>query len=317
MKAQNILSVTPNPTIDKSSSIERVAPEIKLRCERSRYEPGGGGVNVARVLNRLDQPNGLLYPAGGPHGSFLQELLSKEGLTHEPVEIGGITRESFMVRETSSGQQYRFSHPGPELQTEEWSTYRERIETFLEEGTSYVVGSGSLPPGVPEDGYATIGEQVQEYGSRFVLDTAGQFLSEGIQGRPFLIKPNIRELGQLVDRELENEGEIVRVARSLVDEGPVDNVVVSIGAGGAYLMTAESEYRYRAPTVKIDSKVGAGDSMVAGIVYGLLETDTVRDAVRYGVAAGTAAVMTPGTELCHAEDVRDLYEKVRFHEITD
>lgn len=315
MDTREALALCPNPTVDKSASIDRVAPEVKLRCDDPDFDPGGGGVNVARVMNRLEVDSQLLYPAGGPHGEFLKTLLEEEGLLHESTEIDGFTRESYTVLEKSSEQQYRFSHPGPELAEVEWERHLRRIEETLDHGPDYVVGSGSLPPGVAPDQYAHIGKKTREADSRFILDASGDDLQKGLQARPFLIKPNLRELRQLVEQSVDNEEDIVDAAGSLLGKNRVDHVAVSIGAGGALLVSREGTYRYQAPTVTIDSKVGAGDSMVAGIVYGLLNTDTVSDAVRYGVAAGTAAVTTPGTELCRSERVHDLYDRVRVNEI--
>lgn len=315
MGEHDVLSLTPNPAVDKSTSIDRVAPEVKLRCEKPAFEPGGGGINVARVLHRLEVNCELLYPAGGPHGRFLESMLDGEDLRHTSVPIEEITRESYMVCESSSGQQYRFSHPGPDLRDEEWERILEHVGSFLEADTPYVVGSGSLPPGVPVDQYARIGDIVRDYGARFVLDTSGDFLESGLAGRPFLIKPNLRELGHIVDREIETDRDIVEASRQIVADKRADNIVVSLGAGGAFLINRDTQYRYRAPTVSIDSKVGAGDSMVGGILHGLLGTDSIRDAVRYGVAAGTAAVKTPGTELCHAGDVHEVFERVDITEL--
>lgn len=316
LTSPDVLSLTPNPTIDKSTGIENVAPDVKLRCEQPSFDPGGGGVNVARVLKRLGVDARLVYPAGGSHGDFLEDLLQEEGLDQTRVEIQGITRESFTVRETESGQQYRFSEPGPQVNENEWDDLMKQVAENLRAGTQYLVASGSLPPGVKPTAYESVGRLSREENARFVFDSSGDFLRKGLNGHPFLIKPNIRELGQLAGREIESDSVLVEEARSIVERDRSENVVVSLGAGGAYLINERGTYRFRAPTVPIDSKVGAGDSMVAGIVHGLLEFGDIVEAVQFGVAAGTAAVKTPGTELSHAAACRELHDRVEVKEMS-
>lgn len=316
LTSPDVLSLTPNPTIDKSTGIENVAPDVKLRCEQPSFDPGGGGVNVARVLKRLGVDARLVYPAGGSHGDFLEDLLQEEGLDQTRVKIQGITRESFTVRETESGQQYRFSEPGPQVNENEWDDLMKQVAENLRAGTQYLVASGSLPPGVKPTAYESVGRLSREENARFVFDSSGDFLRKGLNGHPFLIKPNIRELGQLAGREIESDSVLVEEARSIVERDRSENVVVSLGAGGAYLINERGTYRFRAPTVPIDSKVGAGDSMVAGIVHGLLEFGDIVEAVQFGVATGTAAVKTPGTELSHAAACRELHDRVEVKEMS-
>lgn len=314
MTPTSVVSLAPNPCLDKSSSIDRVAPDVKLRCDAPSYDPGGGGVNVARVLHRMEIATELIYPCGGSVGTFLESLLDRDGLNHHPVPISGMTRESFMVVETSTGQQYRFSEPGPRVSESDWNNFLDQSRERLLSGVEYAVGSGSLPPGVPTGEYGTLAGWAREGDVRFVLDAAGAFLRRGLEGRPYLIKPNLRELGQLSGRDIRRDEDTLEAARELVGDGRVDNVVVSLGAGGALLVNEEGPCWYRAPTVPIRSRVGAGDSMVGGIVYGLVAGNSIREAVRYGVAAGSAAVMTPGTELCYAGDVRDLHGRVTMRQ---
>jgi 6-phosphofructokinase 2 len=152
---KTIVTMTLNPAIDKSSSVDHVVAERKLYCKPPRFEPGGGGVNVSRAIKKLGGKSLLLYPAGGLTGKRLQELLDDEGLDHRPFPIEGVTRESLVVLEESTGQQYRFGMPGPELQEKEWEQFLRELAT-MEPSPDYVVASGSLPPGVPADFYAQI-----------------------------------------------------------------------------------------------------------------------------------------------------------------
>ncbi len=304
---QPVITLTLNPTIDKSTQVDTVASEIKLRCDPPVFHPGGGGINVSRAIHRLGGDSTALYTSGGASGEMLQNLLDDEGLTTQPIPIAQLTRENLTVFETSSELQYRFGMPGPELSESEW---RRCIERVLTSSADYVVASGSLPPGVPDTFYAAISQQASENGSRVVIDTSGAALRACREARAYLMKPNLRELQQLAGRDFTDEADIVRMARELITQGMAEVLVISMGAQGATLVTADDAVQMRPPVVPIKSKVGAGDSMVGGIVRSLAAGDTLRDAVRHGIAAGTAAVMTPGTELCRKEDAARLFERI-------
>lgn len=304
-----IVTLTLNPTVDKSSSVEQVLSERKLRCGPPSYQPGGGGINVARAVHELGGDAHALWTRGGAVGDLLASLLDEEGVSHEPLPIREMTRENLIVYEQSSGQQYRFGMPGPELRGEESERCLKRFRKSAPP-PDYLVLSGSLPRGLPDDFYAVVSRAAATGGTRIVVDTSGEALARATDAPVFLLKPNVRELGHLAGKQVEGDAEIHAVARRLIDEGKAEVIVTSLGSGGAMLSTAERHEHVRAPTVKIRSKVGAGDSMVAGIVHGLAEGKPIRDAVRLGVAAGAAAVITPGTELCRRPDVERLYAEL-------
>jgi 6-phosphofructokinase 2 len=304
-----IITITMNPCIDKSTSVDNVVAERKLRCSRPRYEPGGGGINVARAMHRLGEDSRALYLAGGSVGDMLKKLLDEEQIRHEPVEIGAMTRESLVVYEESSEQQYRFGMPGPEIKEVEWRKFMERLDEMTPK-PDFIIGSGSLPPGVPGDFYARVSKWGKHHGAKTIVDTPGDPLSLACKEGVFLVKPNLRELEILSGRRIENEQEQENLARRLVDECGTEVVVVSLGAAGALFAWKEGVERVRAPTVPIKSKVGAGDSMVGGIMTALKRGWEIPDAVRFGVAAGAAAVMTEGTELCRRDDTERLYQRI-------
>ncbi len=306
---QSILTLTMNPSIDKSSDVEHVVPERKLRCKPPRYEPGGGGINVSRVIHELGGQSALLYTAGGHSGQMLRELLDQEGLDHHPVQVEGWTRENLTVFEESTSQQFRFGMPGPILQDKEWDRCLIQVAEF-DPKPDYIVASGSLPPGVPKDFYVRVACLARDMGARMIVDTSGEPLSLTLREGVFLIKPNLRELKELAGRENEDESHPEDLARQIVDSGQSEVVVVSLGAAGAMVVSREGFEHFRAPTVSIKSKVGSGDSMVAGIVLSLARGLSLKEAVSFGVAAGAAAVMTPGSELCRREDVERLYRQV-------
>jgi len=306
------VTLSVNPALDKSANVDHVIAEHKLRCTAPRSEPGGGGINVARAIKQLGGEALALYTAGGPNGETLHALLDEADVTHRTLPIQGWTRESFTVYETATTLQYRFNLPGPTLQEAEWRRCLDIIAA-LDPQPNYFVASGSLPPGVPADFYAQVARVGRQLGARVIVDTSQAALRQAVQAGVFLIKPNLRELSHLAGRELQDEADQEAVAEEIVKNGGCEVLVVSLGAAGVLLVTQHGSSRLRAPTVPIRSKVGAGDSTVAGIVLGLARGLSLTDAVRFGVAAGAAAVMTPGSELCRRDDTERLYERMRTY----
>lgn len=302
-----IATLTVNPAIDKNTSVELVVAEEKLRCERASREPGGGGVNVSRAIQRLGGQSTAVYTAGGFTGDILKTLLSEEELEHHPVSTEDWTRENLIVYEERSGRQFRFGMPGSRIAESEWQRSLDVLRE-TDDPPEYIVASGSLGEDMPSDFYSKVGRLAGEIGTRFVLDTSRDALRDGLDAGAYLIKPNLRELQQLAGEELDSEREQEHAARQIIQDGRSEVVVISLGAAGVLLVTADGSEHFRAPTVPIRSKVGAGDSTVAGIVLGLHRGLDLREAVLFGVAAGAAAVMTPGTELCRRDDTERLFE---------
>jgi 6-phosphofructokinase 2 len=296
-----------NPTIDKSSRVQNVVAEKKLSCKPPRYEPGGGGINVSRAIKKLGGESMLLYPAGGLTGERLKELLNEEGLVHRFFPIEGIIRENLVVLEESTDQQYRFGMPGPKFQQKEWEQFLSHLSD-IKPAPDYLVASGSLPPGVPADFYAQLARAGKNRGAKVVVDTSGDALEKAFQEGVYMIKPNIGEFRKLAGKNIKEESQIKAEARNMVDKGHCQILVISFGAAGALMVTKESSLHIRPPAVPIISKVGAGDSMVAGIVLSLFRDKPLKESVMFGVASGTAAVMTPGTQLCRKEDTQRLFE---------
>jgi len=304
-----IVTITLNPAIDKSSSVDHVVAERKLYCKPPRFEPGGGGVNVSRAIKKLGGKSLLLYPTGGLTGKRLQELLDEEGLNHRPFPIEGMIRESLVILEESTGRQYRFGMPGPKLRKKEWELVLQELAA-MEPSPDYVVASGSLPPGAPSDFYARVARAGKKRGAKAIIDVSGEALKEALEEGVFLIKPNVREFRELVGEDIKEEAQIRDEAQKMVKSGRCEVLVISLGAAGALAVSEDFVERILPPTVPIVSKVGAGDSMVAGIALSLARGNPLRESVLFGVAAGTAAVMTPGTELCRRKDAERLYESI-------
>lgn len=304
-----ILTITMNPALDVFTSIDHVIPAHKLRCSASIQHPGGGGINVARVLHRLGADCEALYLAGGANGQVLRQLLDREQLHQHVIDIAADTRESFSVHETASGQDYRFVLPGPTVQRHEWEACLAYIAA-LEVPPRYLVASGGLPPGAPTDFYARVARLARERGSRLVLDTTGPALSAALAVGVHLFKPSLRELRELSGLPLTTENEWREAARSLVQAGQAEIVALSLGEGGALLVSADTALRSQGLRVPVASTIGAGDSFVGGLVWALDQGRALEEAFRYGMAAGAAALLSAGTALCDPADVRRLCDEV-------
>jgi 6-phosphofructokinase 2 len=301
-----IVTLTLNPCIDESASIDRLVPDRKLRCGTPRYEPGGGGINVARAVRRLGGRALAVFPAGGPAGGLLRTLLEAEDVPHLALPVSGWTRENFNVREEATGHQYRFVLPGPELTAEEREACFEAVAA-LSPFPGYLVASGSLPPGFPPDFLARIARLVRTRGGRFVLDSQGEAASKALDSGVHLYKPSLREFRDLAGLPGAEDAELAEAAKRWIRLGRCEVVVLSLGAAGALYVTESSAEHVRAPMVPVRSTVGAGDAMLAGIVLRRHEGWPLDQAVRFGVAAGAASVMRPGTELCGRSDTERLF----------
>ena len=302
-----IVTLTLNPTVDKSTTAGHIIPDQKLRCTRPKFEPGGGGINVSRALKRLATDSVAVFPVGGPSGLLLRQLLSEEEIEQRPIETEGWTRENFIVVDTSTGQQYRFGMPGAELRPEEQQQVI-RVLQELGELPEFLVISGSLPPGVEPGFLVQVAKAAKKLGVKVVVDTSGPALLELLATGVYLAKPNVGELSKMAGvEELDNDA-VADAARQLVADGQCEIVVVSMGPQGACVVAANHADYIPAPSVKKRSTVGAGDSMVAGLVYGLVSGLSLRETARLGVACGSAATMNPGTELFKKADVDKLYQ---------
>jgi 6-phosphofructokinase 2 len=303
-----IITLTMNPALDIATATDTVMPGHKLRCGEPRYDPGGGGINVARAVHRLGGDALAVFPVGGLSGEMLCRLLQEESVPHVPVSIAGFTRESLAVVERRSGNQYRFLLPGPLLDGHDQEHCLDALATKAL-GASYLVASGSLPPGISADFYARVRDLARRCGTRFVLDTSGPALAGAGHGM-FLIKASLRELEELSGASIQSEEAQEKAVINIVAQGRAEIFVVSLGAQGALLATTKGVRRFAAVPVNGLSSIGAGDSMVAGIVLGLVRGLALTDAVKFGMAAGAATLLQPGTELCRREDAERLYRQM-------
>ena len=305
----DILTVTMNPALDVSTSTGKVVDTHKLRCMPASFHPGGGGINVARVLHRLGSNCLALCPAGGVHGQRMQHLLAEEQVAGHCIPIAGETRESFSVHESESGREFRFVLPGPELTSAEWQACLAYVAD-IEVPPRYLVASGSLPPGVPVDFYARLARLARERGSLMVLDTSGPPLAEALAEGVYLVKPSLRELREFTGQPLHTGQQWREAAQAIQKDGRAQIVALSLGEQGALLVTADTALYADSIPVKVASSIGAGDSFVGGLIWALNRNLALESAFRYGMAAGAAALLTSGTSLCQAADVERLHREV-------
>ncbi len=299
-----IITITFSPCIDKSTSVPALIPEKKLKCSAPKLEPGGGGINVARAIRKLGGEATAIFPSGGYTGKYFNALLQQENIPVILIESSNETRENIIVLEEKTNRQYRFGMPGTELKENEWRQCLKMIgET---EGVEFIVASGSVPPGVPPDIFARIAVIAKKKKAKLVVDTSGEALKHAANEGVYLLKPNLGELSSLTGQEKINVSEIEDSARRVIEKGHCEVIVVSMGEDGAILVTKNETHRAVPPSVKRKSTVGAGDSMVAGIVLALSRKKSLKEVVQFGVACGTAATMNPGTELCRPEDAERL-----------
>jgi 6-phosphofructokinase 2 len=306
-RSARIVTVTMNPALDIATRAEVVMPTDKIRCGSARYDPGGGGINVARVARALGAAAVAMFPAGGASGDLVSDLLEAAGLPLCRIQIAESTRESFTVNECSTDRQYRFVLPGPTLSVAEQEQCLNELRT-LAASADFVVASGSLPPQLSPDFYNRIAEVCAMQDVPLLLDTSGSGLRHLVGSQVFLLKPSVRELRECVGRELRDEAEQLAAARALIECGRARNVLVSLGSQGALLVTPQGAQRYPAVVVPPGSGVGAGDAMVAAITVGLSRGWSLSKSIRLGIAAGAAMLMTPGTATCTRADVERLFD---------
>ncbi len=305
-----LITLTLNPALDLATTIDRVAPTHKLRCGPIQRFAGGGGINVARVLHRLGADVQAWALAGGAAGAQVRQLLADEGVPTMLQPIAGDTRENFSVVETSTGQEFRFVLPGPTLQATEWRACLGAL-TALQTPPRWLIASGSLPPGTPDGFYAPLARALKARGVRVAIDTSGPALAAALQAGVALVKPSLRELQEVMQQPLAHAADWCQAARSLVQSGAAGIVALSVGDQGAVLATPEGVWQ--APALHMAATTGttgAGDCFLAALVWALDRGDAPAEALRWGVAAGAAALLHPGTTLAQAADVQRLVRHV-------
>ncbi|WP_205507974.1 1-phosphofructokinase family hexose kinase [Longitalea arenae] len=302
-----IVTITMNPAVDKSTVVDKLVPEKKMRCGELIAEAGGGGINISKAIKELGGTSLAVFPSGGMNGKLIENYLTARQINFKSIPVKHETRENIVVRETTTNSQYRFVMPGASLSEEEAESCFELLQQ-LEPRPSCIVASGSLPPGLPENFFGQLAKVVKKLNARYIIDTSGQPLQLAAKEGAYLLKPNLTELCALVGKEHLEVNEVDDAAMEVIKAGRCEVMVVSMGPSGALMVSRDGCEHVPTPTVKKQSTVGAGDSMVAGMIWMLEQGKSLSEVVRFGVACGTAATMNPGTQLFRKEDVFRLYD---------
>jgi 6-phosphofructokinase 2 len=305
-----IYTITLNPALDRTIWIDRIRDDVSNRILDECSYAGGKSIDVSKVLKNLDMDSIALGFVGGFAGRELEGRLLNEGIQSDFIRVAGETRTNIILHEKETGRQLAFNARGPEIRPSEIMQLVEQLEKLP--CPELVTIGGSLPPGVSPEIYRKIIMIFGKCRARVVLDVDGHALSAGIKARPNIIKPNIHELSELVGRELSKMDDVVAAARE-INQGGVEIVLVSMGARGILLVSNGEEYVAEPPEVEVENTIGAGDSSVAGFIFGLITGKDLKESLIYAAAAGTATTMRQGTALSRKEDFLKLIPQVRLN----
>ncbi len=308
-----IATITLNPALDEYIMVQGLKVEEANRWVKRQRYAGGKGIDVSRAIHEMGGRTTAYGFIGGPNGRTLEILLDKEGVPFSFTPVEEETRTNFIITDTKTGQQTRIDAPGPRISKSELERFLRKLRK-IRPSPDLLVASGSAPPGVPDSIYYDIVAGCQGYKIRTILDTSNQWLEEGLKAKPYLIKPNVHEAETVLGRKITFEEDIIEAALDLVQMG-IEIVVISRGKDGIIAATKKSLIKAVPPKVKVRSTVGAGDCTVAGLALKLAYGKPLIEACRLAVAMGTAAVLTPGTELCHRTDVEVLLPQIKVQEI--
>jgi len=309
-----IATITLNPCLDEHITVNGLVVDEANRWFKLHRYAGGKGIDVSRAIHEMDVRTIAYGFIGGPEGRALEILLDEEGVQFSFTPIEQETRTNFIITDTRTSQQTRIDAPGPHISKKELERFYRKVRE-IHPAPDLIVASGSIPPGVPVNIYYNIVTEAKGYRVRTILDSEGQWLAEGIKAKPYLIKPNVHEAEELLKRKLPTEEAIIKAALDLVRTG-IEVVVISRGRDGIIAATKKNFVKAVPPPIKVRSTVGAGDSTIAGLALKLAYGEPLIEACRLAVAMGTAAVLTPGTELCRRADVENLLPRIKVWEIS-
>ncbi len=309
-----IYTITLNPALDRTLWINEIKEDVSNRIIREESYAGGKGIDVSKVLTALGVSNRALGFIAGFAGRQLEAQLIRDGTQCDFIPVSGETRINVIIHEMSTGKQIILNSSGPEVKPFELIEITDIVKG-LEEPEFISIG-GSLPPGAHPEIYRKIIETAKLRGAKVVLDVDREALKIGIQGKPDIIKPNIHELSHLVGRKLEKRDEILEAARELNRRG-VGIVLVSMGPRGILLVSDGKVYQAVPPKVEVVNTIGAGDSSVAGFIYGMASGKDLKESLIYATASGTATTLRRGTALAQKEDVDRIAPQVELETISE
>ncbi|MCF6136707.1 1-phosphofructokinase [Pseudalkalibacillus berkeleyi] len=301
-----IYTVTINPSLDYIVSLDELDLGKVNRSEESHSFPGGKGINVSRVLKRLGHSSRSLGFVGGYTGDFIKNALENEEIETEFIELKGDTRINVKVR---SSEETEINGPSPLITSDDLNDLKTVLNSVSEE--DIVVFAGSLPQSLEPSLYRDLIEQLPAQ-TKVIVDTKGVPLSQAIMAKPFLIKPNHHELGELFNIEIKTVEEAAKYAGKLIDAG-AKNVLVSMAGQGALFVNNTGSYACTVPEGNVVNSVGAGDSVVAGFIYKYIKTGNVLESFQYGVAAGSASAFS--IDFCTKDQVEQLLQSINIREV--
>jgi len=309
-----IATITLNPSLDRRVTVHGLMVDESNRWTSSHLYAGGKGIDVSRAIHEMGGRTIAYGFIGGHEGRTLEVLLDEEGVPFSFTPIEQETRTNFIILDSRISRQTIINAPGPHISKKEFERFSRKMRGIYP-SPALIVAGGSVPPGIPVNIYHDIVTEAKGFEIRAIVDSEGQWLEEAIKAKPYLIKPNVREAKGLLRIELPDEEAIVKAALKLVKMG-IEVVVISRGKDGIITATKEQIVKAVPPPVKVRSAVGAGDCTIAGLALKLAHNEPLIEACRLAVAMGTAAVLTPGTELCHRADVEELLPQIKVWEKT-
>ena len=308
-----IYTLTLNPAVDRELTVLEVKFDSVLRASQSRVDFGGKGFNVSRLLKNMGVVSTAVGFLGGLAGEFLQDGLRNLGIGTDFVLITGETRTNVSVVTQSHDHYIKVNEKGPLVDAAKQQELLDKIDSLAKRGEWWVL-AGSMPPGVADDFYARVVNVLNKHGAQAVLDTTGAALRLGCIEKPYLVKPNAEEAQALTGLPVDNTTEIAAAAAELRRMG-AQNVVISMGKAGALLQTAEGTWLTHSPKIQEKNPIGAGDSMVGGLVWALSQGIPLREALGWGVASGAATASLSGTEVGTRPLIEELFGQVRFERL--
>ncbi|MGZ9222040.1 MAG: 1-phosphofructokinase [Anaerolineales bacterium] len=311
--AQLIYTLTLNPAVDRELTVPALEFDSVLRASESRVDFGGKGFNVSRLLKGMAEPSTAVGFVGGNAGELLQKGLQSLSIGTDFVWVPGETRTNVSIVTQSHDHYIKVNEKGPWVDAAREKELLDKIDSLAKRGDWWVL-AGSMPPGVADDFYARIVNVLNKHEAYAILDTTGESLRLGCGEKPYLVKPNAEEAHALTGLPMETSAEIVAAAREIRKIG-AQNVVISMGKAGALLQTAQGTWLTHSPKIKEKNPIGAGDSMVGGLVWALTQGVTLKESLGWGVASGAATASLSGTEVGSRPLIDELFTQVRYESL--
>ena len=308
-----IYTLTLNPAVDRELTVPAMEFDSVLRASESRVDFGGKGFNVSRLLKGMEEPSTAVGFLGGNAGELLQNGLQSLGIGTDFVWVAGETRTNVSIVTQTHDHYIKVNEKGPLVDADKQKELLEKIDSLAKQGDWWVL-AGSMPPGVADDFYARIVNVLKKHEANAILDTTGEALRLGCAEKPYLIKPNAEEVHALTGMPVDSTTEIAAAAAELRKMG-AENVVISMGKAGALMQSAEETWLTRSPKIQEKNPIGAGDSMVGGLVWALTQGIALKESLGWGVASGAATASLSGTEVGSRPLIEELFKQVRFERL--